>query len=61
MSHFSTGVVDADFSVDLLRVAATNALCNPPTGPRVFVAPAATAVKSAQQAQAPVGGAADGK
>ena len=59
MSHFSTGVVNADFSVDLLRVASTNGLCNPPTGPRVQLAPAAVAAKSAQQAPKTIGGAAD--
>jgi hypothetical protein len=59
VSHFSTAVINADFSVDLLRVASTNALCNPPTGPRALVAPAAAAAKSSQKAAKVVGGAAD--
>ena len=59
MSHFSTGVVNADFSVDLLRVAPSSSLCNPPTSPRVTLAPAAAAAKSAQKAPAVVGGAGD--
>ena len=59
VSHFSSSVVNVDFSVDLLRVASTNSLCNPPTGPRVLVAPAATAMKSTQKAPKVVGGAAN--
>lgn len=57
VSHFSTGVVNADFSVDLLRTTSTSSLCNPPTGPRVFVAPAEAPAKSGQQAPKTMGGA----
>ncbi len=59
MSHFSTSVVNADFSVDLLRVASNNSLCNPPTAFRVALAPAASPAKSTQKSPATVGGAGD--
>src|SRR5687767_10363768 len=59
VSHFSSSVVNADFSADLLRVASTSPSCNPPTNPRVFAAPAAVAAKSTQKAPKVVGGAAD--
>lgn len=57
VSHFGSAVVNADFSVDLLRVASTSPLCNPPTGPRVFAAPASAPAKSTQAAPKTVGGA----
>lgn len=57
VSHFSTAAVNVDFSVDLLRTASVSPLCNPPTGPRVFAAPAAAVAKSTQKAPKVVGGA----
>ena len=59
VSHFSSSVVNVDFSVDLLRVPSTSALCNLPTNPRVLAAPAAITAKSTQKAPKVVGGAAD--
>lgn len=59
MSHFSTGVVNADFSVDLLRTTSTSASCNPQTVPRVTLAPATAPAKSTEKAPKSVGGAAN--
>ena len=59
MSHFSTGVVNADFSVDLLRTTSTSASCNPQTVPRVTLAPAEAPAKSTEKAPKSVGGAAN--
>lgn len=57
VSHFSTSVVNVDFSVDLLRTSSTSSLCTPATGPSVFAAPLAAQAKSTQSAPKTAGGA----
>ena len=36
LSHFAGDIANADFTFEVVRLASDDALCNPPTDPRIF-------------------------